>query len=538
MSEDRTKAPPNEQDAKMQNREAADGQEGRDLSAVLGANVDPIAAEVEKAQRRTPQVRRMVQIGIAVICVIVLSLGAWAITTLVPEPEVEGEVKTTLTKRNADDVTKMVITGSNGTVMTMVPGENGPSGDWMILEMEGQMIEPQRILSLKRYMANLVTEATVIEDTADLAQFGLETPQSIVTVTYKDGETFTLELGNQFVTNQNYYAKLPNSNTVYALPYITGMLMEAKPTNYRELSLFSVNGERGTSLEFVHRGEAPVLLKAQYDRAGATYSSWVFETPYKLEASGTSVTEFTKKLASIFPSSMVAMDVNLADYGLDDPELLVHYIDYNGNEFYMEFGDYNPEGTHRYVRVAPDTNEVFLVYKDVADTAFTSTVTLLDWFTNLVTAAATDKIEIQIGATKYTMHAERTEQIGEDGKVKLKENGDIDYIEHFFLDGKEVDSSDYRTAFQTIVGITMNGAVDEKVADNEIAPAVLINYTLNKTPFNITVEYRPYDIVHYAVSRDGERGFYVRKDAVDKIQPALEALAKAPFPKPSQTPQQ
>ena len=51
-----------------------------------------------------------------------------------------------------------------------------------------------------------------------------------------------------------------------------------------------------------------------------------------------------------------------------------------------------------------------------------------------------------------------------------------------------------------------------------------VRFTFNNGTEDLLVEYYPYDINNYAISRNGNTFLYSRKDHVDEIWPTLQQL--------------
>ena len=149
----------------------------------------------------------------------------------------------------------------------------------------------------------------------------------------------------------------------------------------------------------------------------------------------------------------------------------------------------------------------------------------LDMFTNIISITEVDRVDVTDGATAYTMTIERQEQYDEDGVLKTLANGSPDYLETFFLDGAEVQEDAFKTAYQTIIGVTISGLVDEELVDESQTPVLTVTYTFNNGTEPITVEYLPYDINNYCVRREGSVDLICKKDQVDSILPTMADLA-------------
>jgi hypothetical protein len=82
-------------------------------------------------------------------------------------------------------------------------------------------------------MSNLASLAATDSFTTDnLADFGLDAPRYVMTLTAKDGTTYSITIGNQSPTNPRYYAlKGDDKTTVYIVPKETVDLVASTVMN-------------------------------------------------------------------------------------------------------------------------------------------------------------------------------------------------------------------------------------------------------------------------------------------------------------------
>lgn len=73
--------------------------------------------------------------------------------------------------------------------------------------------------SIESMIANLATVTAVNEltDIDDLAEYGLEEPSQVISITTEDGSTTTLTIGDLNVSTSNYYVYLSDQTTVYTI---------------------------------------------------------------------------------------------------------------------------------------------------------------------------------------------------------------------------------------------------------------------------------------------------------------------------------
>lgn len=157
---------------------------------------------------------------ISVVCIVGLcGLGYWAANEYKPvEEEVEAteapDYTTQLISRDSDEVESVTVTYLGKTYTIVKNGDEG-------YQLEGQpdfKLDQDVASSLMSRGTSLTTQSTASENCEDLAAFGLDEPTSVMTVSYTDGTTTTIKLGDKSPLTY-YYAMIdgdPNVYTVYS----------------------------------------------------------------------------------------------------------------------------------------------------------------------------------------------------------------------------------------------------------------------------------------------------------------------------------
>ncbi len=183
------------------------------------------------------------------------------------------------------------------------------------------------------------------------------------------------------------------------------------------------------------------------------------------------------------------------------------------------------EGEGRYYCTVDDSGEVFTISDSYLSFAEDFKISYYwDAFTNIVSIALVDKVEISNGNTRYEMTIERQEQYDEEGNLKVLANGNPDYLETFRLNGKECQESAFKAAYQAVIGVTISNMAQEDLVDGTQSPVLTVTYTFNNDHEPMVIEYLPYDINNYCVRRDGSIELICKKELVDVILPTLSDL--------------
>ena len=254
--------------------------------------------------------------------------------------------------------------------------------------------------------------------------------------------------------------------------------------------------------------------------------TWQMTEPRTLWLDSGAVSELVMSVSDCGLYEYLGTVDDLADYGLDTPWFSITVTDLDGSSRTLHLGDLVEGDDIHYYCTIDDTNDVFTISTSYLAFAEDFQVThYLDMFTNIISITEVDRVDVTDGTTAYTMTIERQEQYDEDGALKTLANGSPDYLETFFLDGAEVQEDAFKTAYQTIIGVTISGLVDEELVDESQTPVLTVTYTFNNGTDPITVEYLPYDINNYCVRREGSVDLICKKDQVDSILPTMADLA-------------
>ncbi len=134
-----------------------------------------------------------------------------------PAPQRRRALAKQVVQINADDVTALTAELPDGTVALVLR-----DGLWHLADpLQAQADESL----VRRALSELdpLTAERVLEGTKDkplvLAEFGLDPPRGIVTVTTKEGQTVTVWLGDPTPVEDRRYATLPGSPKIFVVSH-------------------------------------------------------------------------------------------------------------------------------------------------------------------------------------------------------------------------------------------------------------------------------------------------------------------------------
>ena len=128
-----------------------------------------------------------------------------------PRPEVSSlDPKLQIWKVDKDAVNR-VVTMSGGQEQIM---EKRADGLWYLMPQDVRA-DYWRISGTLIRLSNMRASRKVTDNPADLATYGLDQPKASLSLGLPDGQTYTLLIGDKTPNEGGYYAKEPDSNTIW-----------------------------------------------------------------------------------------------------------------------------------------------------------------------------------------------------------------------------------------------------------------------------------------------------------------------------------
>ena len=187
---------------------------------------------------------------IGVIVIVVAALAILAFTVIFPpkeEPQLEEEPADTaaeevyyVIKEDGNTLTQIKAFYEDGETLTInyERDENGKLSYHVEPEATFFEYNTSKFRSMMFTMTSLNAVKIVSEHPENLADYGLDEPQFRMQMSFEDGHSVTLYVGDPTPVDRYYYAKTDASDTVYVIGnYITGLLMRSE-LEYRNIATF------------------------------------------------------------------------------------------------------------------------------------------------------------------------------------------------------------------------------------------------------------------------------------------------------------
>lgn len=186
------------------------------------------------------------------------------------------------------------------------------NSEWTLTNQSFE-INPYSISAICNYFCELNSVQTIDTDPENLDVFGFDNPVTL-TCTLTDGTAYSLQVGSVTPVQDAYYVKLPDSDTVYTVDYISGSMFCASRNTLKNTYLFDVYASNIT--RFCLERDGAVIYDINYD--GAT--GWKLTAPLAFDGYTSKINETLDKFTRVNVAAYLE-DVpdDLSKYGLDDP---------------------------------------------------------------------------------------------------------------------------------------------------------------------------------------------------------------------------
>ena len=266
----------------------------------------------------------------------------------------------------------------------------------------------------------VLTAADKVNNVDKLSTFGLDKPNATATITYTDGTTRTVKVGDITPTEDGYYVQIDGDDNVYMFEAESASIFQMRSVAFADTTLISTpsvksNDENGSAVmkEIVYSGKnhpKPLRIRRSNhtDMEEMTYYSYIITEPYIRGTNDATTSLFTsfKSLSAVqalvlhpteeqknrvgFNDPLVVMDITMSvettdesdTSETDDAEINTYY---NSTTTKVTVGSKDDDGN--YIVMVSGINAIFLVDKDVfssvADIDYTNSVNTLLFAKNI-----------------------------------------------------------------------------------------------------------------------------------------------------------
>lgn len=433
----------------------------------------------------------------------------------------------TFSSRNKDEVSEVVLY-QDGEKLRLT---KNLAGEYVANDYPDADLNQTSAGSVFFNFANLSALDTVADDSSRKAEFGLENPTHYAQVKYSDGTSATYYLGDRSPTGSNYYFMAEGDDKIYLVATSVNTYMRRTLAELQKVSeLPEVDFSNLKQVLIKNAGGTIDLRAYPADHIGPGVNNWGMYEPYAVDMDSEKYTEFMQVASAISVKNYVGKVENLEEYGLDEAHASSFYVeDANGVSLLVTIGS-ERNSTEYYALIGEDADQICTIAADAARAIVQAEpLPFVESFAGIVTLSIVDAFEVYMpDGEVIEVTIERQEQYDENNQLKVLANGKPDYIETYRINGKEYDNDTFKSVYQSLIGVTIDGivATDDtgKPVDVSKDTYAKIVYHFNVELDDLTVEYRNYKSLYYAVNKGGDYYFYAAKSKLDNALNALTDL--------------
>lgn len=210
-----------------------------------------------------------------------------------------------------DEISKVTV--KNGDVtMTYVKND-----DTWTYEEDPDFPLDESAVNTKMNCLTTLTVDRVLESPEDLSEYGLDKSQQEVTVLKTDGTTFTLYIGNQNSSNNDFYVKVDDGADVYTMPSSSVNAFNMQPYDVAKADSFPTL--ESTNIRDIKVEKEDGTVEFSSDESGTSWS--VKDQDGNEETAGaTAASDLANAVSSLTYKKFIDYKGDdLAQYGLDKP---------------------------------------------------------------------------------------------------------------------------------------------------------------------------------------------------------------------------
>ncbi len=447
--------------------------------------------------------------AILVAVLAVIAVAYFLIDKYVPKPEAEVITdgnKYVLIDINYEDVKNVEISNKGIQMLFTRSGD-----EWGLSIPAGVRSDKYKskavVLNLTPLKANKIIE----EDASNLSKYGLDKPV-VVTVRTKGGEEIVTEFGNKTLTGENYYVKMKDSNTVYAVSDYYGGKLVIDLKYIMDKNLLTMETEDITGFALKRDG------KAVFSSVKLEDESWILNYPVDGNVDLAKLQPVLDTIKAISANEFLDSTPDLIkEYGLDNPRYSITIKTKEGTEEIIVGKDlvkdttaYAMLGSNGSVFVLPMSSLNF-VDKPLKD--------ILDVFVYIININDVDTV-----ITAFDGHTDKFEMVH-----TYKEDGITVASSRFYYGGREITAADdrgnnyFRNFYRAVIGIPMGDVELEALPVG--TPEITWTFHIKEGSSYIRdsaimrVDFISKDEYYYYVLRNGKyTGILAAKKEFDKVE--------------------
>jgi len=365
-------------------------------------------------------------------------------------------------------------------------------GVWEMVSPKRYSIDTTVVRRLDNRLRDFLAARILEEKTADLSQYGLDSPSALISFRLNDSTEHQLLVGEKTASKLQYYAKDSAKDTIYVLGSydIDNFLLPISDFRNRTILMMDVESintiamTNGEVLDFKIIGE---------DKA------WKVSEPLQIDARSDAVYELLHDISQLVIQDFISEDGSGREaYGLAQPNFVLEIGDTSGRTQTFYFGKIDEEQKIAYLMI-DDRGEIFSLSLEAFDPRRFSIGTLLDEAPLSISVQGIQKVTIAEG----------------DKVVKFSRDPSAEDI-IFLYAGQPVSEENFYALYVNIMALSAEGYDTGNAGGSPELTVILQDAGSAGT---IAVDFYQRDELTYFFTVNGEaKPFYVSARKVDLVK--------------------
>jgi hypothetical protein len=384
---------------------------------------------------------------------------------------------------------------------------------WQIDGVDPQTTDEAKISSLAATVSTVTSKNYIETDPSDLAQYGLDDPSITVSLTDQQGTVDTLFIGDLSPTLGEYFIMQKDVNAVYTINSYKVDSIRQPVSYYQEFNRFKVTTADITGIKMERAQKDTVELKIKDTVDENTIMVWEMSQPYPFTVNASDDYIDSQILQPLEEISLTTLAPEGTNTGLDSPSaVLTLTVTPYDNETKQESSPY--EEVLKLGKT--ENNKIYVGYKNqafITDSALFS-------FVSIDAFQFVNKLQAMVNITDVS----KVTVTGQGQSTSLDiEHVDGDY--KFKLDGKDADYKLSKMMYQGFIGLSVDAEYHGEALEN---PEITLYYEGYQGADNVTVELQPVNELYYAVTKNGDTQFVIKRNKVEDMMKALDTFKANP----------
>lgn len=413
------------------------------------------------------------------------------------EPAASSAPAVSVLKLERDSIVSVSVTNAGETYQL-----SKNDGQWVVNQNPSIPVNQSKVSTLLYDCASVSAKEIIEEDVQDFAPYGLAEPERSVQIATEDGVVTTVLIGSASLDNSVCYIALEGDTTVYSKS-TSGCDSLAMPlSKLLDTSVYSISQENIGGITIERQGTERIeLIRVQTgENDGEPLYEWRMESPLKKAANDYTLSnQVLSAIAAVSADEVIAEPANAAEYGLDSPRVVYGVRNQSGSESYTVLVG-NTKGENTYIKLK-DKTAVYLVSTEALSFTELSYQQLADTLVHIENIDEVSEITLNGLGKAYTM---------------IISGSDDNAV--YTINGKTIEESRFKKAYQTVIGLTLSTFTKDKVSGEA---EFTIRYK-KKDGTEALVECISHDDRNYVVLVNGQGNLIVRKKQVSTMIEQLE----------------